>query len=87
MNNTQWMPFVTIHDQNINKVANLSIYVIPQFFTYEKFADGTWAETFYDAIPCSPIFENISDRALEEELIPLWPGTQWWCPDVKEITL
>ena len=66
MNNTQWMPFVTMRDDNINQVANLNTYVIPQFFTFERFADGSSIETFYDTIPCKPIFENTTDVALKK---------------------
>ena len=87
MNNTQWIPFVTIGDFNSNKVANLSAYVIPQFWTYQKFLNGTEKTQFYDAIPCSQIFANTTDESLKDELIPLFNGSEWWCPDLKNITL
>ena len=90
MNNTEWIPFVTIgdfHDETNGRIANLSTYVIPQFWTYEKFKDGSIQKIFYDAIECRPIFENVNDLALEKELIPLYAESKWWCPDLKEITL
>ena len=36
MNNTQWMPFVTIgdfHNETTGRIANLSTYIVPQFYT------------------------------------------------------
>ena len=38
MNNTQWMPFVTISD--FNTIKNLDNIVVPQFWTYVKDLDG-----------------------------------------------
>lgn len=38
MNNTQWMPFVTIGD--FNTIKNLDNIVVPQFWTYVKDLDG-----------------------------------------------
>ena len=78
MNNFQWIPFVTFEDYNVNKAANLSDYVIPQFWTYQKFLNETAEKNqthFYDAIPCSKVFENVTDDSLLKELLPLWEGS------------
>ena len=89
MNNTQWIPFVTIYDGNNStmRIGNLSNYVIPQFYTLEKDLNGDTKETFYDAIECGPIFKNVEDASLKSELEPLWKGTKWWCPDLKNVIL
>ena len=90
MNNTQWMPFVTIgdfHNDTTGRIANLSTYIVPQFYTEEKFKDGSTKRIFYDAIECSAVFENVDDLALKEELVPLYSGSTWWCPNLQEITL
>ena len=43
METTEWMPFVTIGDFHYDstRVANLSTYVIPEFYIYVKNIDGT----------------------------------------------
>ena len=88
MNSTQWMPFFTILDYNPNIVPNISDYVIPQFCTYQSSLHNPEGEKkFINAIPCSKVFENVTDDSLKAELVPLWEGTQWMCPNVTEITL
>ena len=88
MNNFQWIPFFTFIDYNDPVVPNLSDYVKPQFWTYQRFLNETKPVTvFYDAIPCSEVFKDVTDESLLKELEPMWEETEWWCPNLPAITL
>ena len=69
------------------KVANLSSYVIPEFYIYELDPDGTEKYTWIEAVDCFDYFNNIYGsrknypHTLPDEMIPLH-NTTWLCPNI-----
>jgi hypothetical protein len=53
LNATQLFPFVMIADNHVpaDKVANLSTYILPEFYTFKITPEGE-SYTWYDAVPC-----------------------------------
>ena len=59
LNATQLLPFVLIDDNNDIRVANLSTYVVPEFFIYQENLNSTNNYIWYDAVPCTDYYLNI----------------------------
>jgi hypothetical protein len=90
LNATQLFPFVLIADNNDPsvKVANLSTYILSEFYIYHLDLDGSETYTWYDAVPCIEYYEQIygslenMPKSLQRELIGVH-STQWMCPNMQ----
>lgn len=49
------MPFVFI----TGDPATNPQYVVPEFYSYQEFPDGTTDGTFYSAVPCTQIYDAL----------------------------
>jgi hypothetical protein len=69
------------------KVANLSTYIVSEFYMYELHEDGSETYTWYDAIPCVESFVQVFGSldhiplTLRKELIGIH-NTTWMCPNM-----
>lgn len=76
-----------IMDYNEPKAANLSNYIIPEFYVYHLDPDGTETYTWYDAVDCIDYFTQIYGslgnipETLMKELIGVH-NTNWLCPNI-----
>lgn len=75
------------NNQPAVKVANLSTYIMSEFYVYNLDKDGTETYTWFDAVPCDQYFsqifggpENIPET-LKKELIGVL-NSEWLCPDM-----
>ena len=80
LNGTTYMPFVFI----TGDPATNPQYVVPEFYAYQEFADGTTSTNFYSAVPCTQIYDALygsSDNYPES----LWLeviSADWLCPNI-----
>jgi hypothetical protein len=74
------------HDPSV-KVANLSTYILSEFYMYELHINGSEIYTWYDAVPCVQYYEEIYGsfdaipKSLQRELIGIH-NTPWMCPNM-----
>ena len=66
----EFIPYIVLLDNNNPPVANLSNYVIPEFYSAE-YDQNTKLTTivWYDSIECSQLYVNPS-VSVQHELIP-----------------
>jgi hypothetical protein len=89
LNATQLLPFVLIADNNKDavKVANLSTYLVSEFYVYKTTLNGDPEYTWYDAVPCVDYFTTIYESfdnipaSLQSELFKIH-NTTWMCPNI-----
>ena len=91
LNGTTFMPFVMIADKHNEtaKVANLSTYIVPEFYSYRKYENGTEEYEWFETVECTDYyinifgsFENIP-RTLQAEMRSLH-NTTWKCPNLPQ---
>jgi len=88
LNATNLNTFVLIADNNNDtvKVANLSTYILSEFYVYHLDENGNETYTWYDAVPCIEYYEKIYGSVenmpltLQKELIGVH-STEWTCPN------
>ena len=71
MDSTDFMPFIQVNDFNdpAIRVANLSTYIIPEFFLTTKAENSTEKViTWLDTTPCSELYKEIHSETLDAEL-------------------
>ena len=61
LNSTTFMPFVLLVDNNApgTKVANLSTVIVPEFYTYQIYANGSDVYEWYDTVDCIDLYSEI----------------------------
>jgi hypothetical protein len=76
---------VILYDYNDAPVANLSTYIVSEFYVYKNTPSGD-NYTYYDAVPCvdyfTTIFGSFDDipYSLQSELVKIH-NTTWMCPN------